>query len=98
MTLILELPPEKEAVWKAEAQAHGLTIEQWLEQLAERSGSSSSRQDATAEDATSSAPPCRPLSARIREIWADLPEEARAEYPEGGAHQIDHHVYGLPKR
>jgi hypothetical protein len=40
----------------------------------------------------------RPLSARIREIWADLPDEVRAEYPEGGAYQIDHHVYGLPKR
>ena len=40
----------------------------------------------------------RPLSARIREIWSDMPDEARAEYPEGGAFHIDHHVYGLPKR
>jgi Arc/MetJ-type ribon-helix-helix transcriptional regulator len=40
----------------------------------------------------------RPLSARIRNLWADMPADVRAEYPEGGAYQIDHHVYGLPKR
>jgi hypothetical protein len=27
-----------------------------------------------------------------------MPAEVRAEYPEGGARQVDHHVYGLPKQ
>jgi Arc/MetJ-type ribon-helix-helix transcriptional regulator len=40
----------------------------------------------------------RPRAARIRDLWADTPADVRAEYPGGGAFQIDHHVYGLPKR
>jgi len=38
MTLTIELSPEKEAALKARAQALGLTVEQWLLQLAEQSG------------------------------------------------------------
>ena len=36
MTVRIELPPEKEAVLKAQAQARGLTIDQWLLRLAEQ--------------------------------------------------------------
>lgn len=38
-----------------------------------------------------------PIAARIREIWSDMPEDARAKLPADGASQIDHYVYGLPK-
>jgi hypothetical protein len=40
----------------------------------------------------------RPTAARIREIWSDMPEEVRAKLPADGSSQIDHYVYGLPKR
>ena len=36
MTLTIELSPEKEAALKVQAEARGLTIEQWLLQLAEQ--------------------------------------------------------------
>jgi len=36
MTLMIELSPEKEAALKVQAEARGLTIEQWLLQLAEQ--------------------------------------------------------------
>ena len=39
-----------------------------------------------------------PIAARIREIWSDMPEDARAKLPADGASQIDHYVYGLLKR
>jgi hypothetical protein len=35
MTVMLELPPEREAALSAQAAARGLTIEQWLLQLTE---------------------------------------------------------------
>jgi hypothetical protein len=92
MTLTLTLPPETEAALKDVAQAQGVSAEQWLQHLVEE------RLRSSAEPPPASSQTRRPLSARIREIWSDLPEEARAEYPEGGAYQIDHHVYGLPKR
>ncbi len=43
-------------------------------------------------------PPRRPISDVVREIWADMPDDVRATLPHDGASQIDHYVYGLPKR
>ena len=37
MTVTLNLPPEKEAVFKARARARGLSAEQWMLELAEQS-------------------------------------------------------------
>ena len=37
MILTFDLPPEREAALKAQAQSCGLTVEQWLLQLAEQS-------------------------------------------------------------
>jgi hypothetical protein len=91
MTLTLTVSPETEAALNAVAQAQGVSAEQWLQHLVDERLQS-------AEPTVSTSETRQPLSARIREIWADLPDEARAEYPEGGAYQIDHHVYGLPKR
>lgn len=51
--------------------------------------------------ATKAVPPSeaeRPLSAKIRDMWQDMPDEVRAKLPKDGASQIDHYVYGLPKR
>jgi hypothetical protein len=36
MTVTLVLPPEKEIAFKAEAQARGLSLEQWMLQAADR--------------------------------------------------------------
>lgn len=38
--MLLDLPPEKEQLLKAAAQARGMTVEQWLLQLAEQFGPS----------------------------------------------------------
>jgi hypothetical protein len=35
MTVTINLPPDKEAVFKAQARAHGLSVEEWLLELAE---------------------------------------------------------------
>lgn len=91
MTVMLELSPEKEAALNAEAQAQGITADEWLQRLVEER-----LQNAIVRDNKDQ--PCRPLSARIRDLWSDMPDDVRAAYPEGGARQIDHHVYGLPKR
>lgn len=83
MTLTINLPDEQEAALNAKAQAEGVSAEQCAQQLLKQALSPEGR---------------KPLAARIRELWSDMPDEVRAEYPEGGARQIDHHVYGLPKR
>ena len=37
MTITLNLPPEKEAAFKAQAKAQGLSVEQWILDLADQS-------------------------------------------------------------
>ena len=81
MTLTLELPDNKEAALKAKAQAQGLSAEQYVQQVLDRD---------LAEDIH------QPVSAMFREIWSDLPDEARP--PKDGLDQIDYYVYGVPKR
>ena len=89
MTLTIELSPEKEAALKAQAQAHGLTVGQWLLQLAGQSGPS----------------PVEPKTVDPRPVWEiildntkNVPHEDLAALPKDGASQIDHYVYGQPKR
>jgi hypothetical protein len=38
------------------------------------------------------------ISEVVREIWGDLPYESRAKLPVDGASQVDHYLYGLPKK
>ncbi len=85
MTLRIELPDEKTAALAAKARVHGLSAEEYARQLLEH-------------DLEASAEPRRPISEVIREIWKDLPDDARAKLPRDGASQVDHNVYGLPKR
>jgi hypothetical protein len=40
----------------------------------------------------------RPISETIRDIWAGMPDEVRSRLPRDGAAQVDHYVYGLPKK
>ncbi len=89
MTVTIELPPEKEAVLKAQAQARGLTIEQWFLRLAEQSGPLHLEKEN--HDA-------RPIWEVILDSMRNVPPEDLAALPKDGASQIDHYVYGLPKR
>ncbi len=36
MTVILNLPPEKEAAFKAQAQARGVSLEEWMLEVADQ--------------------------------------------------------------
>ncbi len=84
MTITLDIRPEIEAELAATAHARGLSAEQYARQVLEQ--------------ALASATARKPLAARIREIWADIPDEVRAKLPPDGASQHDHYIYGLPKR
>jgi hypothetical protein len=90
MTLILELPDNKEAALKAKAQAQGVSAEQYAETVLNR--------DLEEPASSAAAAPRRHISEVIREIWSDLPADARALLPADGASQVDHYVYGVPKR
>lgn len=83
MTLIVELPDEEAKALAAKAHAQGVSTQQYAQEILRRELDN---------------PAKRPLSARIRELWSDMPPDVRSKLPADGASQIDHYVYGLPKR
>jgi plasmid stability protein len=86
MTLTIDLPDERQAALKAKAQAQGLSAEQYARQVLEHD----------LEEAPT--PPRRRIWDVIPERMKQLPPEDLAALPRDGASQIDHYVYGLPKR
>ena len=93
MTLTLELPDKKEAALKARARARGLSPEEYAIQVLDHDLEEESISDSAANSRDS-----RPIWEVIEEIMKDVPAEDLAVLPEDGASQIDHYVYGLPKR
>ena len=93
MTVTLDLPPEREAALKAQAQAHGLSIEQWLLQLADQYSPDLKRAPITSENKD-----LHPIWEVIADNMKRVPSEDLALLPKDGASQIDHYIYGHPKR
>lgn len=85
MTLILELSAEREAALKEQAQARGVSAEQYALQVLER-------------DLRSSANTNRHISEVITDMMKDVPPEDSAALPNDGASEHDHYLYGSPKR
>jgi plasmid stability protein len=84
MTLIIDLPDEDVAALAAKARTQGVSAEQYARLVLEHD--------------LKNGPPRRAISQAIREFWSDMPAEVQAKLPSDGASQVDHYVYGLPKR
>jgi hypothetical protein len=81
---VIELPDEKAAVLKAKAAAEGLSLEDWLQKLA--------------QEERPAIPPDRHIADVILENMRDVPLEVMARMPQDGASQHDHYIYGWPKK
>jgi hypothetical protein len=87
MTLTLELSDEKATALQAKAAAEGLSLEAWIERLA--------------EPAAPQPPAARPLQTAadiVLSHMSKVPPEIMATMPTDGASQHDHYIYGWPKR
>lgn len=90
---VIELSDEDAAALNAQAKTRGLTLGQWLSRLATQSGPmpvTTDQADQNDDD--------RPIWEVIVEDMKDVPAADLAALPKDGASQIDHYVYGLPKR
>jgi len=81
---VIERPDEQAAALKAKANAAGLTLEAWLQELAEQERPPS--------------PPHRHIADVTRENMQDVPPEIMARMPQDGASQHDHYIYWCPCR
>jgi len=87
MTLTLKLSDEQATALQAKAAAEGLSLEAWIEKLA--------------EPIAPNPPVERPLHTAaqiILDSMKDVPPEIMATMPTDGASQHDHYIYGWPKR
>jgi hypothetical protein len=89
MTVTIELSPDREAAFRAQAQALGLSVEEWLLSLADQAGPVHQEEHQRET---------RPIWEVIAENMKDVPQEDLALLPRDGASQIDHYLYGAPKR
>jgi hypothetical protein len=84
---VIELSDEQAAALTAKAAAEGLSLEAWIDKLA--------------EPVAPNPPVERPLQAAaqiILDSMKDVPAEIMATMPTDGASQHDHYIYGWPKR
>ena len=85
MTLILELPDNKETVLKARAQAQGVSAEQYVQQIVDRDLEETERDSPSVWD----------LFAESRKR---VPREEFAKLPRDGADEHDHYLYAHAKQ
>ncbi len=84
MRLTIDLPDEQTTALAAKARAQGLSAEQYARQVLERDRESGSKP--------------RPIWEVIAENMKRVAPENMAFLPKDGASEIDHYVYGVPKR
>jgi hypothetical protein len=105
--MTLTIPPELEAKVQQRARIAGLSAEKWLRRIVEQ------EIDAPDQDLEESTTPTqasnraeqalkkrdsRPIWKVIADNMKNVPPEDLAALPKDGASQIDHYVYGVPKR
>jgi hypothetical protein len=69
MTLTIKFSDEQAEVLQAKAAAEGLSVEAWIQKLAEPAAAPSTKSSR------------RPISGIVGDIWRDLPGDARAALP-----------------
>ena len=85
----LELTPEVHAGLLAKAQQNGMTLEAFAERVL---------RERIQETATTAKMHDRPIWEVITGLMKGVPEEVFDRLPKDGASQVDHYIYGLPKR
>lgn len=90
MTVTIELSDEQAAALKAHAEEEGLSVEAWLQRVAERYAQSRLPEAQPADN--------RPAWQIVAEAMQDVPEEVLQRLPTDGASEHDHYLYGWPKR
>jgi len=89
--MTLNLSDEQATVLQARAAAEGLSLDEWIAKLAQPD------QQPTKETASHNDTP-RHIWDIIADNMKDVPREDFAALPKDGLSQIDHYVYGTPKR
>ena len=89
MTVTIDFSANEQAALEAQARAEGLSVEGWIKKLARERASLP--WEPTPQDG-------RPIWEVILDNTKSVPPEAFDRLPTDGASQVDHYLYGHPKR
>ena len=87
---VIELPDDQAAALTAKAAADGMLLKDWLGKLAVHQSEELVQTASHLDD--------RPIWEVIQDIMKDVPDEVFDRLPKDGASQVDHYIYGIPKR
>ena len=90
MTVTIQLSDEQAAALQTRAAEEGLTVDAWLQKLAEQYAQSG----LPAETMAARAPVWELVSQRMKSLSSDVFDQL----PRDGASEHDHYLYGSPKR
>jgi hypothetical protein len=89
MTITIRLSDEQAAALQAQAAEEGLTLDIWLQRLAQQYADARSSSSRTTS---------RPVWELVSDRMKILSPEAFERLPHDGASEHDHYLYGSPKR
>ena len=89
MNLNVEIPDKLAPALKAKADERGVSASNYVSQVLERY---------LCEAEVQAKPTKAPIWEIITERMKNVPDEVFERLPEDGASQVDHYIYGLPKR
>jgi len=87
---VIELPDDKAEVLRARAARDGLTLQNWMEQMAD--------DNIDSEPDPADPYPLQTVANIVLDAMRRVPPEAFANRPKDGASEHDHYLYGHPKR
>jgi hypothetical protein len=91
MTVTIQLSDEQAAVLAAQAAQEGLTVDAWLQRMAEQYAQ-------VHPPSSTGSPDQRPIWEIIADRMKAVPAEVFERLPQDGASEHDHYLYGSPKR
>jgi hypothetical protein len=99
-----DLTPEQKGILSSLSRETGkpipVLLAKALEALQERERSDPTHDESNGHETAASVPEatCKPIWELFAEAFKDVPEEELERLPTDLAAQVDHYVYGLPKR
>ena len=89
MNLNIEIPDTLEPALKARADERGVSASSYASEVLERELRSPENQDKSNQ---------APIWEVVTDIMNGVPDEVFDRLPKDAASQVDHYIYGLPKR
>jgi len=95
---VIELDDAQAAALQSKAARRGLTLQNWLREMANDDGSGNDTPVAPQPPQGNTGPSARPFWQMVQDVMKDVPPEVFDKLPTDGAAEHDNYLYGTPKK